>query len=501
MKKLFILAAALAVGLASCQKGPDNSGVDTKDGEIGYYSFRVKTAGAPGATRAADEGDQPATAKELTVVTGAGALKVAVFDTEGVFETWGELELNEDGVGTNSYRSENVSGEASTIAIPQGEHYFFVFVNDVNNKITRPAGGVAMDAWMKSEFGITTFTDGRPMDIATDDKFLMGTLWKDQIKNAPTGGTADDPIEIPVTIGRLASKIAFKKVEKGTSNMNGSFTNPKFRLGTISKSMFFVGVTNRTAYPYAPYYISDTETGAATLVTSAKDEATATLGNVTTDSQKPYAYNTTDFVTYGGWNTINEGATGTDTDPYTFVYATENTTKRQDSSLENEEEEPIFDDVQFYGNTTYIQVETTYNPVAGTGETGEVYTVNGNAVGPKAAVFVEGTTFYTGVFNGKRLIFNESPAGIDGISEVHTYTEGKNYHKFPVQDQRELDAVYRNRVLRNHYYEYAITKIVDLGSWDQEVNPEEPIDEITNVQLAVTIKHWDKVVSADIVVR
>jgi hypothetical protein len=123
-----------------------------------------------------------------------------------------------------------------------------------------------------------------------------------------------------------------------------------------------------------------------------------------------------------------------------------------------------------------------------------------------------GTTFYTivknkGLSNEVRMLFKDRPndtqAEEENLSDIFEYTNGKNYHKFPVQDNKETSSVIaRNRVLRNHLYEFSISTISDLGDWYDEVNPEQPIPEKnTVITVSAKVGPWDKVEPAAINVR
>jgi hypothetical protein len=361
------------------------------------------------------------------------------------------------------------------ITLSTGNHFFFVYANDATDKISVPAVGDDLNTWMKKVLSVDYSAGEAPADITAANKFLLGTLWKEE-ETAPANGTTQAPKVVRVEIGRLASKVVLTGVTKGTGTSQGDFSDPFFRLGTLANAIHYAGVIDPVT-TYNPYAVN-------VLVTSAKHKASYL-------NENEDGFNTADFTENTTMSWVAVAGEGTEASPYAFRYATENTTARMTNP-----DNAAMGEVQFYGNTTYVQLRTVYQPAME-----ETH----NADGTDATVRLgKGATFHVGYANGVRYIFNDTPnAGleIEGhlVKDVVTYTQGYNYHKFPIHDPLEGDAIYKNRVLRNHYYEYAVSAIKDLGDWDQKVDPKEPIEEETTIELAVTVRDWDKVTGTVIV--
>jgi hypothetical protein len=212
-------------------------------------------------------------------------------------------------------------------------------------------------------------------------------------------------------------------------------------------------------------------------------------------------FNVTDFVQYYSFMPVAPAAA----DAIDWFYAVENTTELQ----------PLGEiKAQFYGNTTYIQIETVYTP-----DHTEVYDFVKNLVTNKYEMKLlaatEGTpwtgTFWSYGTGAARVLLNEDPKSDEAdpqiiadlvdlaTAEILEYKDGKNYHKFPVQDPGETAGLYKNRVLRNHYYSYDVEGIVDLGSNTSDVDPTEPIEGETWLRIKVEVAPWDKVTNGSIV--
>lgn len=451
--KLLCAVAALGILATGCSKdGSDTVTPPVNNGEKGFIQLTVSSL-VPD-TKAGAQGAQTATAEELAIIEGTGKLKVAVFTTGGIYDYAGTLDLAETTPGSKEYKS-------TPFEVTAGDLYFFVFANDVGDKITLPTSAMDMNTFMKQAvpavYSGTGAAENMTLDIATDNRFLLGSLWQVS-KLAAGGGTSTAPKTVELTIGRLSSKVNLNSIDytSGNAELKGAFSAGKYRLGTLAKGIHTVGVHTGTNLPYG------SNTGV--LVTSQKHNSPYVI-NVND-------FNSTDFAQYTAFQAIN----GTN-----MFYATENTTARDESTGQ-----------QYFGNTSYIQVETVYTP-----KMSEVYDpadIAGGALGTDATDYAAGT-FWTGIYQGKRLIFNANPNTNPDVTAIKEYTDGLNYHKFPIFDPSETDAVYKNRVLRNHYYEFDVTKINDLGSHTKDVDPKEPIPDKTTVDVKVTVANWDKVKS------
>lgn len=480
MKQMFKSLCAVAVLsalVAGCSK-EGGEGQDDVDGKKGFVQLVVDTE-IPQSRAGALDGE-PATSTAETTLDPTQGLRVIIFSESGQQEFAQDMAL-EAGAEAGSYQT-----SADRIELVVGRHYFFVFANALKSKIALPTAGQTKDQWMAAQFGVTYTKDANQdatgLEIAQDDEFLLGSLWQETII-APAGGknTQSEAAVVPLQVGRLASKIVLTEVKKGTSNMNGTFTLPKFRMGTLALKMTNAGVASE-----APL---GTKTN--TLVTSAKHNAPFTKGGNVTAA--PYLFNDDDFQQYSVFKEVKADASN-------FFYAAENTTARQSFAIGG----ITGIGAQFYGNTTYVQIETVYTPVGGDVADGEVYVLGGTSEAPTLTkTTLSGATFYTAGVGANRIILASKPAslnaaeaallGVASVDDIVTYTDGKNYHKFPVQDPGEGDYIYKNRVLRNHYYTYTVESIEELGSHTPAVDPTEPIEDKTFLKLSITVRNWDKV--------
>ena len=483
-----MMSAAMAIGLltAGCAKIGDDPALRQDEGEVGKVVLTIQAASPKQATRAATT-EEDANAQEMAIVPSAG-LKVAIFDEAGVFvkaQSITSLEALE-GEG-NAGKYQTPVGQA--IEIKDGNYFFFVVANDSAGKITLPTGGM-MDAWMEGTF-TPAFGDDNVLDIAkyTDDGeepatvtngFLIGTLWKAAVAtNVPAGGTAAEPavVEVPA-LGRFSAKVWVSNISEGAdvpknTALKGRFTEAKFTLGSIAKEMTNAGIIT-TAGRYDASAVG-------TIVESAVHEEIATSDKFT-------------GLSPAGYNDVNIGDKNPD-HVVRAMYATENTTARLDVDGGPQ-------DAQFYGNTTYIMIKNKYVPGAEVYDPADMSAAPTNATG-------DGGKFWTAIVNGQRLMFKSDPSSIvdldpntegnQGATQIKVYEGGLNYHYFPVQDPGETDVVARNRVLRNHFYEYEITQINDLGKPSDLVPDTTPVEELTDIVFKVTIKNWDKVNGGTIV--
>jgi hypothetical protein len=472
MKRMFKWVGAIAVFglLATACSNETNESVNSADGDGETQGVHLTISTVTPVTRAAEDDAQGASAEELAIDTDT-KLKVAVFNQGGNLVNSMLMTLEETA-------TEGVYKTQETIDVTAGNLFFYVFANDGADKITLPGVGSTMAAFVEDVFEVAYAADGS-LDIATANQFLLGTLWQ-KYEITPAGGTTEAPKTVPLVIGRLASKVNLLSVVQTSDNMSGKFTTPKYRLGTLALDLTQVG-NNETAntLPYG--------TNKEVLVTSAKHLALPTMVE-----DEDEVFNSVDFCRY---NRADDAfvALSDPTANENMFYATENTTGVDAAGL------------QYFGNTTYVQVETQYIPLRGE----VIETVEKNATTgewePKVytatpdADFTEGDgSFWIGYFKNERLLFSMNPATIDGfpVQDVHKYEAGLNYHKFVVFDETEPTAKSetRNRVLRNTYYEFKVTNFKDLGSWTSDVDPKEPVPAETMVDLSVTVKNWDKAV-------
>ena len=445
MKNIFkgLLAfGAMALVMTGCKSESNGPGIEK--GEKSTVSLTIRNASDPVSRAATDEENASPAESDVTIGTG---LKVVVFNEDGSLD-YTSAATNLTLTGTGPYTS-------AAFSIIAGVKYFFVFANDaaVGGKVTMPAVGsaITMDQFMAQVISVA-HTAGA-LDITAANNFLLGSMWKVS-KNAAGGGTTASPVNIQLEIGRLASKINVAEIQTANTTLAGAFSAGAYRIGSLPKKINTVGIHTGSSIP-----VGSGNTGV--MVTSAVH-----------NTSYPTAYPDANYERYSGDNFNPAG---------TALYTTENTTALGG---------PLGQ--QFYGNTTFIQLETVYTPASS-----EVY----DPATLTAGATLTDNNFWTGylVSTGDMVIFNRLPTtgddtDIDYDRGFGVYTGGKNYHKFPVYDKSETAGiVYSNRVLRNHYYEFKITNFISLGSPDKEVDPEEPIDAPTTVTVEVTVMKWNKV--------
>jgi hypothetical protein len=506
----YALAAFAALLAAGCDKGPDgDSGGNS--GEKTALTLKVSTASNGGATRAADEDARPAVGDELTLDVDQG-LDVVVFDLEGKLEYIGHQDLTE--VGTGTYETD----EIDAISVTPGQLHFFVFANNTlpidNDAIEAEKTRLGVNGGMKefmtraanavSATAATANANGEIDAAASLTKstpgFMLGTLWP-ETAGAPSGGVAGAPETVEMTLGRLAAKVAFtgfegKEVTESLAStstvLDGTFKVNRYRLGSLPKALHIVGNPQGEPNPYT----------AGTTVVSHAHELDLLHEADDWDSYSRY----TAFQQVA----LKSAAAGTNPAEYNSFYAVENTSALSDGNG--------FKGVQFYGSTTYVQIETIYTPAPGevkklvlnppVGEDPAYYTLE------SSNDYTSGDDFWSvGYGPSRKLLWFASDTDAASLNadqlellnvykadEIVKYSEGRSYHKFPVQDPGETDEVTRNRVLRNHYYEYSIRSIADLGDPTSDVDPEEPIAKDKDVDLAIKVLRWNKIIQGGMVI-
>lgn len=379
-----------------------------------------------------------------------------------------ELEINTD-VYIFVYNSSNLlervekmdapvaNGDKKQFTVKSGTKYFYVVANQP--VVTPPTEGVQEINTRKgfeTQRLASTISGTAPEVLSiTSPDFVMGTLWGTPIV-ASEGGTAANPKQLTLDIGRAAAKVKLHSVQQGAeSNMKGTFTEPAYRLGSVPNIYYHVGQYDDSGTsPIVP------PTANHGKVTSAvHNESWGTAGDPNVQNDK--------FGNYTEFINVSPVAT-----PLTdYFYATENTTA-------------IISGYQYYGNTTYIQLRTKYTPDAT--EIVDMETLE------QTAQPLDQGTFYVVTIDNKDYIVPEIIATVDH-SNPRAYINGINYHKFPVRDILESDPERKHTVLRNHYYEVAVTSIKNLGDPSGEVDPSEPITDNTEVEITINILPWSKI--------
>ncbi len=485
-----MMSALLAIGLLAAGCARDNTELDNPgngDGEVSRMVLTVQTVASKGPATRAATGKADPTSSELTLNTNEG-LKVAIFTTDGVCEAAYDFPTLTMTGSAGTATAKYTPPAGTPIQLKEGSYYFYVFANDGDDLITLPHKGDSMNAWLNGEVGVYYNPAGLP-NIAEADDFLLGTMWKETV-TVPKGGTTDEPVELtmPTALGRFSAKIwvshlTWEAQRPENPALGGYFTAAQYTIGSAAQRMYYVGkvATPGRNNPFT----------AGTLVTSLLHDA---------------AYNSADFTDffYPFKDVAMDEYTAEDNRDNVF-YVAENTTGR--SSIEEGPQ-----NAQFYGNTTYIMLELQYTPAADEIVRYLELDEDGNLKWEySSSPWTGGPTFWSIGEGSNRKIFGFNPSyngnedlhnallaeGYD-VNETREYTMGLCYYHIPVQDVAESDPILRNRVLRNHYYEYIVTKIYDLGSNTSDVGDEEPIEELSNITLTVNVGKWDKVTTGNI---
>lgn len=426
--KLLFAAVALIAFTTACQKETTGKS-NPEEGEKTSVSLTIITDQAT-PTRGAGDETEIKTEGEANIATEKG-VKIYVFKESGMLDFSGERKLVSNGPGGLYTLSE-------PFEITAGNRYFYVFLND-DRAVTTPEN---MESFMRTAIP-TPYDRNVPAIADPTTFFLMGTLWP-EITDVAAGGTTDAPVRIELGIGNLASKVQLTNIDYVTKNstLKGKFTEGRYRLGGLPLNIHNVGVSKGYEKP----------TGQGVLVTSYVHNK---------------EYSVEDYLL-----TMDNDAWKVVANPF---YATENTTAPNNKSL------------QYFGNTSFVQIETVYIP-----DNSEVYDGTTGELSSRTADY-QGT-FWTGEVDKVRRIYDADPTTtIKGIENVKEYKDGKNYHKFAIFDKNETDDVIRNRVLRNHYYEFTVNAFNDLGAKDKEVLPNEIVPTKTTVEVNVKILDWSKV--------
>ncbi|MCC8174206.1 MAG: fimbria major subunit [Odoribacter sp.] len=440
MKKLLAMSV-IGLGLAmftACNKdkteGPDIS--------LGDGNVQIKVFDANNNARAYND-TEPAVAGEIELAT---ELSVFVYNDAGILKYENlSLPVNPSTGLTNSFK------------LSEGFKYFYLFSN---GQATSPTGTHWDD--LEKQIARVRFENDRPIPIAVNEAMTIGTLWRGRGANPENrwdiqgNGYGGNPVQVEMKVGRATAKIRLAGVNKETSPtvspLKGTFSDAIYRLRAIPERYYVVGqLDDSDRYPPT--------TGLKYI--SAVHELGPGSDSIPSDA----------FVDYTWDGNVAPGNT--------HFYAVENTTKKIDhvgSNIPN----------LYYGNTTYVQMRITYLPDAS-----EVF--DGANPTQAGGTIAAGQTYWSGLYNGERLIFDTLPTAA-GITDVKEYVNGVMYYKFPVRDTRETGTEDQCCVIRNHYYEITVDNILGLGEGTDKVNPQTPIDdEDPDVQVTIKIEPWYKV--------
>jgi len=467
--KFFMAAAIVAAGFTACsdEEVTPGPGPGPNDGPDTYSSLTVRDANSRPASYGTTDQDTPTSDEGLKL---AASLKGFIFNGDitaaptplEFVSSSGDTEIKFTGPTDDKYNS-------NKFKLSSGDKYIYVLADQKGQSpsIAQQSSRVAYEIQKinagfedsTEEVAETAAPNGSgikrvkplPANIATNEKFVIGTLWGKTTRIA-AGGTENNPTEVEgLEIGRLASKINLTEVKPGTETpLGGSFSDYSYRICSVPDALYLVGQWDGTNEPG--------KNASVGLVKSIyHDESFGSIGDQNTKF-KNYQWT--------GAYPLNQ--------PY---YTVENTTSIQNGD-------------QFYGNSTYIQLKTKYTPKSGS----SLYKADGTT--DQSVSLTNNGSFWLYTVYGEPRIFAENPHDtISGISLTGTYYDkGFMYYSFPVADVSESDPVKRHTVLRNHSYHVAVTEIKNFGSGsDAEVTPETPISSETWVTLEVSVLPWSKI--------
>ncbi|MCD8173209.1 MAG: fimbria major subunit [Alistipes sp.] len=445
MKKYLLWSVSLLMAAAvatSCSKDKTDGPPKGPDSEGNAQLVIMQKSGT--ATRAADPNNmETPTSAESALAT---ELAVYVFNEDDDLLEYGKGDMTYTGTGPYV---------TSTFRLTTGPKQFYVFSNtpDLDG-----LWGQKYEDFEKQILDIT-FTGNLPSNIATNNEFAIGTLWRPLEPKVVELPTAPAPVfNVNLNIGRLASKITLETVTLGAATIEGRLPgtivagSPAWTLRAAPNKMYYVGQYDHNSVPEVPFVRN------MPYVSAVHTEAPVSTGT----TQNPV------FVHYAN-NANTLGAS---------LYAVENTSERKDDAWAASDAGHLY-----YGNTTHIQMSFVYTPVPA-----EIYQADNTTGGS-----ITGTAFWTATFNGERRLYGVDPSAITGVTEVWSHPDGRMYYNFPIRDRDEDGVDKQCRILRNHSYRVAVDRVLNYGRNEEnkDVPPTTPIDEEDETDVHVTVEVLD----------
>lgn len=472
MRNLAVLFAALTFGLTSCSK--EDPGVDNP-GSDGTSTVQLKVYTQANLSRAAGTDTQGTSGSEATLAT---KLFVVVYDDQEVLETYEYLNHT---AGTTDPLYAGIS-TTDKFKVKTGGKYFFV--------ISDPAGALSSNyVTFVPPSSMSVFQDlvastnqaminTSKVETANGTNFVNATLWpKLQTVETPIGNT---PLTLINEIGRLVGKttlVPFTDNNNLPTTMAGTFSAPRYRMGTVAVDNYWIGRYEGTTPPPS---IGHGQVISASYTFGYKQSA-----DYTSPEGAPKFYTQ---------STMQTPATAV------FHYVNENTSKPDGTGK------------IYYGNTTHIQFQAKYKP-----DNSEVYDGTGtDKTNIGLGTLDASGSFWTGYVDGKLVIFDQDPRKgtpldptddlVDDETDVRFYYQGYNQYRFPIRDRREATTSLQCRVIRNHYYEVKINSINHLGEPlsgpddptppgpdPDPVDPTIPIEDEVELDLTIRVLQWAKI--------
>ncbi|MDH6358992.1 Mfa1 family fimbria major subunit [Parabacteroides sp. PF5-9] len=482
-KLMMACLAMMTVGLVGCtnEEGPGGPGGAGDNGAEGSIALTL-VDGNTSVTRGAGSNAQAAVGNEIGI-DWTNDLKVVIFENNNaVVNEMVKFEEVTPATTPKTYKS------TKTFSLSAGNKYVYILANEAEANIPDPETATSRIAWERSikDVTITSSAPATPgyLNIApaTTNGFRIGTMWREMVTVLGTSTDVNPEVLGPISVGRAAAKVVLSSVaqQAGTVNgLKGQFTLPRYAVQSVAKKFYMVGQYDGNLLP----------TNNGVYVTSAVHEKPA----IKSDGSGGWVLNDADFMNYADNATelIAVGNVATN-----FFYVSENTTKKMDSP------DGAYNNRQYFGNTTHIQLETKYVPHADeiydAAQLPDLVLLSGGS----SVISSNGGTFYVAIAGDEGLsyIFAQDPSQAKPAlypTDDHRikYTGGLNYYTFAVSDPNEANDELKNRVLRNHYYDVSVTAINSLGDDSFIRKPEQPLPTTSIVEITVRIADWNKITS------
>lgn len=443
-KRLFVMAIAAAMVLASCSDGKEGNNGRPGDGEITYAGVNITLPAGTG-TRADD--------------VNAGIPAEKAVNTIGVYIvdiTTGRLDSKVLTVASDFTLTTNAGSQAvykAKTGVPTvtGTKKVYVVANPseaLQDELEASGGSVMNPVASDIDQSRLLNLSGAALSSMVMSGAYTGTGGELDMTAAQDETTAlNNPIDI--TIGRNMAKAVVQESE--TYEVDGGTTTLTWTLINKAVDSYFIPQSAGTLYREVP------------------DAALAVTGG----------------DTHFYWANFS-GMTGTDSDSdYIGVlpYGTGDakTAAYADSKymLENY---PV---ALHEGNTTAVRIKGTFVP-------DEIFdSIDGDD--PVPTTITSGTTFYRSTIDGSYWTAAGAVAAVEAgyeghlnLQEFSVYTNGVGYYTIWVNDGQGNKGV-----KRNSYYLMQINEVRGPGSPTEPTDPRPPIADDTNLGVNITVLNWD----------
>ena len=454
-KNLFVMALA-ALTFASCSTD-DNSGMgeNAPDGTAMHAQLSIRFD--ENTTRA--DGDKDAGNASEGISDGA-TLNVIVYKND-VVENIKTFELAATETTTASFPT--TAGPKKVVVIANLPADLVASLPSVNDPISNL---YALQA------DLVTATPGEVDKIDVDKKFTMSGIEETTFTvTAGEGDTKDTPLDVPVTINRLAAKI----------NLGIADAIPRTGILAADKAdVDFVKVADGSGNKVPPHFALQLTHKYANILPETKDAFTS-AGTATGDPATSYGdIVTADPLSYktasADFTTVAYGSSNYCPANYNENPETRNSTmaaiklqlkpKKEmivtadGSGYKTTYEIATFTDGDFFG---FVYKGVTYAPFSTSAKATAAYEVINGSAAPAVA--------------------------------VEKWITGLAYYKIYVGDRASDDPKTKYSVLANRVYQIKVSSISGFGSSDEEgiIDPPGPIEKDAHITATITVEDWDLV--------